>query len=1060
MLQPLEWSGDRNVQITAMIDFETFLKDSNLLTEKVDGYARVLTSQSEDLNGLITRLEGLFELIARSDNLVKIIHDYSAGFKRDIVMFKNDLTEQETIVRELTDRLNAVSERLKLIDTIFGDVLKDSGQFVASAQALVYLAKNAEIRAFKAKADGRGLAVIAKETLALARQTQEPFRDLSRLLDDLKEIAQPVIRELETVLEVSSRSQDLLARTFASLQLIDETNNVLQKIIAGVEENTAAYDQLQKTVSEGVAVLNDRLLTALQTVDDLSVRSSEIRSLAHIMRVLNRTTGSSVHQELQLRFLMEKSQKILNTFTVGREPPLFPETVQKSIAEILQRIHNLGAVMGELTKYDEHLDTGMTSVTTLEAQIEAYERDTRSIFQRLNAVSARLITECANMEQLLDRSDKIFGRIKTLTVFARIEEGRCTAGRRPVIAPVVAEFFRLEQETERALANIRPRFTKLLSLMQELSRDTRLDKAMPVKTPDYGKIKLYLNDIVRVSSEEDATTVDIRQQADRLTASNSMLYRHWQDYEGALARVLHARRGFDEHIKTPPAAPAVQPERITVSCILSNDPLTLRPDLKTDSTSHYVVMNFSEGLFEFGFEADPLPAVCEECDISADSTQYTFRIRDGIRFQNGRRLRIEDVKEGFLRALAGPNAHLFEMIKGSREYQAGKNREAAAIRILNNRTLQVVLEYPFLPILANLGTNVADPYLPDNPPVGLGPFHLAEWRRGEEVRMTVNDNYYQGRSAIDEVRFRILGDGEAAYEEFRQGKLDIYKPGTTQLVKARHEFPQLLHTLPELSVHFMTINCRRPPFDNKHVRKALSFAIDTRRMVRDCMNGDGVPAKGIFPPTLKAHNAKLEGYPYSASRARAALAEAGFPNGLPDTYPMEVSDSPVSVRRAEYIQQSLREVGINIEIKSMPWTQLIERTYAGKHMLTMSGWISDNGDPDNFLYPLFHSRSFGRTGNTFFYADPQVDRDLDDARRIRNTNQRIQVYRRIEERIMDDAPGVFLYHSLQYFLIQERIRGFEPHPLGLLRFKYLGGSGGTDSAALPMVAGGLVFAES
>lgn len=1020
-----------------MINFEAFLKDSNRLSERVDSYSRGLNDQSEELNGLITRLESLFEMIARSDNLIKIVRDYSAGFKEDILTFKNDLVEQDRNVRLMTTRLNAVSDQLGNMNIIFQEVLKDSDRFLASAQDLAYLAKNAEIRAFQAKANGRGLSVIAQETLVLARKAQVPFRELSRRLGNLKETTQPVVQELEEVRKMSSRAEELLTGTFESLQIVDENLNILQQIMSQVENNQAVYNQLQKTISGEIAVLNERLIGTLQIVEDLVRRSSEIWSLAHLLRDLNQSAHLNFAQEMQLRFLTDKCQKILTGFPAEREVPLFSESIQKSIAEIVKRINELGGVLTAMARYDTDLDTGMTNLADLKSQVENFDRDRRKVFQRLKAISRHLADECSNMEQLLNEAQKVLSRIKTLTVFARIEEGRCPAPHRPMIAPVVAEFFQLAQETERTLENIGPRVTRLLSILQELKRNTELEREKSLKVLDYGKIKLYFRDIVRVAREAITLAAAITQQTDLLAAGNSALYRHWQNFEDALKRVLRFRTAFGEMTKMPIDVPAASAAPVTVTTLLTGDPLTLCPDLRTDSISHYILMNISNGLFEFGMEADPLPALCEEYEISLDSTRYTFRLRDGLKFANGQKLKIEDVKEGLRRGLTGPNAHLFEMIRGSREVRTGKDLESAAVRIVNNRTMQLELEYPFLPILANLATNVADPYLPGDLPIGLGPFQLVDWQRGTEVRLTANQNYFEGRPAVNELRFKIIDDDAVAYEQFRKAALDIYKPGAISLARAREEFPRQLQSLPELAVHFLAVNCRRPPFDNKHVRRALAYAIDSQRLVRDCFNGNAVPARGIFPPTIKAFNPRLSGYPFSINQARAELAEAGFSAGLPDVYPLEVSEARASIRLAEFIKQSLTEIGVQVEIVPQPWSVVIDRSYRGQHTLTISGWISDNGDPDNLLYPLFHSRSIGPTGNTFFYAESLVDKALDDARRIRNANQRLAAYRRIEEQIMNDAPGVFLYHSLQYFLIQDWIKGFNLHPLGLMRFKYV-----------------------
>jgi len=1051
-----------------MTDIETFVKDSVALTNKVDVFSQSLSVQGDSLNELIERLEQLFQLFSRSDNLIKIIRDYSTSFKRDVLGFRHNLTEQELRIQEMTERVSAVRTQLLTIEELFGVIQSESVRFVTSAQSLAYLAKNTEIRAYQAKGEGRGLAIIAKETLALARLAQVPFRNLGGLLDNLKDIARPVARELEGTSEVSARSYDLLSKTIDSLQTIDETNSFLQKIITGIEQNTAVYHQLKNKVSGGMTVLKDQLQNSFKTVDDLSIHSSEIHALAQVLSDLDAirrelaADPARSGREQNYRFWVQENLKIIGKLAAGKEPPLFPEAVNKDITLIQKQIAELGVAMRELVRYGESLGSGMGEISNLETRIEQYYRDTRGIFDRLHDLGGKLKQEFAAMEDLLAETGKISAKIKTLSVFARIEEGRCPKESRNVISPVVAEFVRLEQETEKAFLNVRPRFTELQKQIRELIRNTAIGDKAGFRPPDYAKIKLYLDDIIRVFSEEESAVQDVVRIAGRLMQNNPQFKRDWQDYENAVTKITHTRRDFEailqSEIKT--VAPAVIRSIAAIAINLNNDPVTLCPDLKTDETSHAVIMNFSAGLFEFGPGSDILPGVCDEYDISPDSSEYVFRIREGVRYHDGQKLKIEDLRDGLLRALTGPNAGFFDMIQGGQDYHVSQRSDRVAVKVVNNRTLLVRLDYPFLPILANLATNVADPYRPGDLPVGLGPFRITDWQRGENLVLRSHKDYYGGQPAIDELRFLIVKNSADAYEMFKRGELDIFEPSTDQLESIKEEYPRQLKSSAELSVQFLGMNCQRFPFNNKLIRKAISYAVDSRRFIRDCMGGDGIPARGVFPPSMRVYNPKLEGYHYNIDRARSMMAEAGYPKGLPDPCLLEVNDNAISVRRAEFIRDSLAEIGVKIEISQWPWNILLERSYSGKALLNLQGWVSDNGDPDNFLYPLFHSRSFGSPGNTFFYANPEIDRDLDNARKIRNMNQRIKIYRQLENRILDDAPAVFLFHTMQHYLVSEKVRGFKNHPLGLVRVRHLCRKEDPPPAEQVRGLTGLIYAKS
>jgi peptide/nickel transport system substrate-binding protein len=124
----------------------------------------------------------------------------------------------------------------------------------------------------------------------------------------------------------------------------------------------------------------------------------------------------------------------------------------------------------------------------------------------------------------------------------------------------------------------------------------------------------------------------------------------------------------------------------------------------------------------------------------------------------------------------------------------------------------------------------------------------------------------------------------------------------------------------------------------------------------------------------------------------------------------------------------------------MSWKELLAKQYSGDSFLSFGGWVGDNGDPDNFVYPLFHSSSQGQSGNTFYFSSSRIDGLMDRARKTRNVVQRIELYRDIEQQIIDEAPCAFLYHRLQNIAIRREIMGFKPHPLGFWRAHHVASS--------------------
>ncbi len=1031
---------------------EEYIEETQRLSRWVDGVSGVLNKNNIGLNNLTQKLQILFDLFSRGDELIGIIQNYSKNLKNNIFDLKTSFVRRKKAIQEVDRELAYISECLRSLHDALHDIQSNAALFIQTAQSVANLAKNTEIRAHQAQHEGKGLAIIAQESRTLANRAQAPFRNLGNLLQNFKELATPVIADLNRVIELSSRSSTLLARFFDTIRTVDEIMVSFQKIMTEIEEETVIYSDLKKNVSDGLRVLENQLTYSLNTIDDISIRCTQINSLAQLLGSLHdilTTTGEVSHRDVQdpeaekvclkkqYQFFLKENITSFEKLSVAKEPPLFPRRVFRSIHNMVSRIGDLDTSMGELVMYNENLGVGMNEIIDLSEQIEHFFQETQNMFCHLGDLSNDLSAELVKAEELIADTGKIFSRIKTLTIYAKIEEGRSIKHRK-IIAPVIEKFIQLESETEKAFSGINLHIAQVKDTIQYLQSDKDMMDVEKIIPAHYPKLKIFLDDIVRVFDEEKKNVDEIYKIAGTLNKENATLQRAWRDYEDSIVRILEVRRYFSDLLQEEQfALPSVHTKKNVVRVNLPDDPLTLFPDLKTDLNSHLVISNFSTGLFQFGESADIIPGLCKDYAISQDGTEYTFRMRNNITFHNGEKLSIEHLKEAFMRALSGPSFNFFDMIVGAKDCRDKKRKDVIGMRVEDSDTLTIILEYPFLPILSNLAANIADPYLTRELPVGVGPFEIISWEKGANIILKAHDGYFEGRPTIDELHFQIVKEENEGYELFKRGVLSIYQPRGDVLTRMRREMPELVHTIPELSIQFLCINCEKRPFDNKYVRQAMAYAVDTKRLIGTFLKGNAIGAKGIFPPSMKVYNHKLEGYSYNPSKAKDLLAQAGFSKGLPDTYPLDVSDTPSVIRYAEFMKSCLARVGMRVEIMPMPWHNLLERAYAGKSMLAFRGWVSDNGDPDNFVYPLFHSNSFGRSGNTFFFSNPAIDRALDDARRIRNMNQRINMYRKIEEDILDQCPGVFLFHRLQNIAIQKGILGLKPHPLGLMRAKYL-----------------------
>ncbi|MEO0141870.1 MAG: ABC transporter substrate-binding protein [candidate division WOR-3 bacterium] len=1019
-----------------------YLKDINKFALRVDELTNFLNTNNMHLEELIRKFESLSPLFQRTETLLGMLKEFSETFKKEIQTLRKVFFDVEDVIRKTTDNITNLVEIFKTTIEELKELEMNASEIIKKSRLLAPLALNAEIKAFHSKEEGRGLAVIAREVGRLVDFSHKSFMEFAATLDRVKKISQSATVEFARALELSSYSSRLYLKAQESLKTIDELIKSLEKMPGRVEDGIKIFSTLQATISMKLKLINEQLIDSLNTVDEISRRGTEISALAGNLGDLYRVLG--IQRSLpnpyiynQFIHLIDENIRVLSKIGGGHLPVIFSEEIYKETDKIYQQIPSMKGIIDYTNEIAAELIKEIDNLIDLQKQIEKYFLDVEGLFNGLKDIGLDLTNELERLEINSLEAAGVFSRLKILSIFARLEESR---GKRyqSNISPVVEEFSQLSVESEGLCKEIENRLGELKKSVSSLTM-TKVDgrKFVSLKKPDFTKIKIFLDDINRVFDEKIVCIQECKGMADELHRNNLYLRNLWDLYEDSMKKILSYReklKSLSEKIPRP--APVVKKKSV-LTTHLSSDPLTLKGDLKTDANSHQVIINSSLGLFQFGKGADVISGLCDNYEVSKSGTEYTFHIREDLKYADGTRLRVEDLKEGIIRALKGPNFNFFEMIAGAQDYLQTGDVKILGVEILDERTIKIITQYPFLPILANLATNVADPYIDAEYPIGAGPFRIVLWERSKRLLLVANDFYFGGRPAVDELQFLIINDDEYCYELFKKGILSIYRPGEKTLRSIKSETPELLYSIPELSVQFIAIHCQKFPFSNRLVRQALNYAIDRDSFVMEFLKESAVPARGIFPPSMKVYNNRIRGFNYDPAKGRVLLAEAGFPGGLPDTYPFDVSDSPAVIKRAEFISSALREIGVKTEVNPLPWHILLDKSYNGNSLLSLQGWISDNGDPDNFLYPLFHSSSIGYPGNTFFFSDPEIDQMLDLGRKIRNENQRINFYRQIEERILNEAPGVFLYHSLENIAVQKDIMGIKPHPLSLIRAKHI-----------------------
>ncbi|MBI4284671.1 MAG: hypothetical protein HY670_02065 [Chloroflexi bacterium] len=474
------------------------------------------------------------------------------------------------------------------------------------------------------------------------------------------------------------------------------------------------------------------------------------------------------------------------------------------------------------------------------------------------------------------------------------------------------------------------------------------------------------------------------------------------------------------------------------------DIVTLDPALSEDAPDGIIGAIFS-GLVRIDKDLKVAPDIAERWDISADGKTYTFYLRAGVKFHNGKAVTAHDLKYSWERALdpqtksRKARTYMGDIV-GAADMLAGKATELSGVKVIDDRTLQVTIDGPkpyFLGKLAYVTAfvvdraNVARGKGWTDAPNGTGPFELKQWLKDELLVLERNDNFYLGPAKLQNIVFQIFaGRPMLMYEN---GELDVTGVGLNDIERVLDPADPLnkeLLTVQRFQNGFLGFNVTKPPFDDPKVRRAFALAVDWNKIIEVSLKGVVERAAGYVPPGVPGHNAELKPLPFDPTQAKQLIAESkyGSVDKLPPvTLYVLFGAGPSDEAMVAMWQQNLG-VAVNVEAvrELAEWQQ---RSHDREFQLFTSGWVADYLDPQNFLEVLFHSQS---EENHLAYANPAVDAALAEAAVTRDNAARLKKYQEIEKTILQDLPAApFDQSGKSYTLVKPYVKGFNLYPISV-----------------------------
>lgn len=433
-----------------------------------------------------------------------------------------------------------------------------------------------------------------------------------------------------------------------------------------------------------------------------------------------------------------------------------------------------------------------------------------------------------------------------------------------------------------------------------------------------------------------------------------------------------------------------------ISIAMKADPKTLDPQKSIDTMSNKSITLIYDTLLDLDENLNLKPNLAESWE-RLDDCNVVFHLKKGVKFHNGEELKAEDVKFTLERAASSPQTlYLFKPI--------------TKVTVIDDYTVQVTTDKPFGALLNNLAAvqggivskkavlEYGDDYV--NHPVGTGQYKLKEWLPGNRIVFEGFKDAYQGAPNFEELTYLTIpevsnrmialetGEVDVAFDIGIMDKETIENSNNLELVEV--ESPALL---------YLGFDQTNPIYQNKKLREAIAYAIDNQTFVDVVFRGSAIAGDSPLPKASPAYNGNVKKYNQDIEKAKKLLAEAGYPNGL-DIELWCMDDGP-RVDMCVIIQDQLKKIGINVEIKIFEFGAYVSKTALPNKELYFLSWNS-SGDGDVALYPLFHSSQHGAPGNRSFYSNKEVDKLLDKARVSVDEEERKSLYKEIQNILQED----------------------------------------------------------
>ena len=454
---------------------------------------------------------------------------------------------------------------------------------------------------------------------------------------------------------------------------------------------------------------------------------------------------------------------------------------------------------------------------------------------------------------------------------------------------------------------------------------------------------------------------------------------------------------------------------------VNDDPDFLDPHKATASISFQMILNMFEGLMAPNTDGSLREALAEKYEVSDDGLEYTFTIRQGVKFHDGSDLTVDDVK------------YTFDRLMGTNGGEKMKNNfdNVVSTEVVDDKTFRFTLKEPnsnFLYALTALTSGIvpaANDGKHNENPIGTGPFAYEKYAPGMNLVLKKNENYWRdGLPYLNKVTFNFQSDDQAAIMALLANEVDLTGVPWARMDEVTDKFNTTKQQ--NNSSLVVTFNEEKEPFNNVKVRQAIAMAINKDDIISSVFNGQAVKLGSNMSPAMgKYHDEKLvDVWPFDVEKAKSLLAEAGYADGFSTKITVS-SHNAIYGNIAQIVVENLKAIGINVEIEVVEWGIWLERVYFGRDYEMTA--IDLTGRPS--AYEILNDYISTNDGENFFrFNNANFDKTMSEVLLETDPDKQVEYFKQAQRILTEEAAAVYIADYQVIWGTDKAVSGLKSYP--------------------------------